>query len=263
MHYTVKQLAKIAGVSVRALHYYDEIGLLKPSFIKENGYRCYEEKELLKLQQILFFRELDFPLEKIKDIMKSTDYDALSALSDQQKLLEIKKQRIEKLLRTIRKTIVSLKGGEHMVTDDTFSAFTDPTYQKYKDEVEKKWGDTKAYKQSRERFGKLSKADLERIKAESEDIAQMIAGLMTKGFAFDNNDVQEQINRFYRHLHHFYDPSYELFKGLGQIYVDDARFTQYYEKRAKGLAVFMRDAMVFYADEHLKNKKSSHLLLNS
>lgn len=252
MQYTVKQLSKIAGVSVRTLHYYDEIGLLKPSFLKKNGYRHYEEKELLKLQQILFFRELEFPLEKIKEIMHVSDFNALIALSDQQKLLEVKKQRIEHLLTTISKTIQSLKGGKSMTTDDTFSAFNDPTYQKYKEEVEKRWGKTDAYKQSMERVGKMSKADLERVKAEGEDIAQAIVDLMIKGFSFDSPDVQKQINRYYKHLHHFYEANYEMFKGLGKMYVDDWRFTKVYEKRAKGFASFMRDAMAFYADEHLK-----------
>ncbi len=253
MIYTVKRLSKIAGVSVRTLHYYDEIGLLKPSFIKENGYRCYEEKELLKLQQILFFRELEFPLEKIKHIMQAPRFDSLAALSEQKTLLQFKKKRIEKLLITITKTIDSLKGGETMNNDDTFSAFNDPTYQKHKEEVEKRWGTTDAYKQSIERVGKMSKIELDKIKAEAEDIRQKAAELMRQGFSFKSPEVQVQIDRFYQHLHYFYDPSYEMFKGLGQMYVDDERFTEVYEKQAKGFAQFMRDAMSFYADTHKKN----------
>jgi DNA-binding transcriptional MerR regulator len=93
MSYTVKQLAKIAGVSVRTLHYYDQIGLLKPSFIKENGYRYYEEPELLKLQQILFFRELQFSLEDIVLMINSPGFNQLEALKDQRKLLELKKRK--------------------------------------------------------------------------------------------------------------------------------------------------------------------------
>lgn len=252
MNYTVKELSKMAGVSVRTLHYYDEVGLLKPSFIKENGYRYYEEKELLKLQQILFFRELEFPLEKIKEIMSSPNFNTLVALADQQQLLELKKRRIEKMLTTIHKTIHSLKGGEPMSTDDTFSAFNDPTYQKHKDEVQQRWGHTDAYKQSMERVGKMSKEDLDRVKAEGEAITNAIAELMRKEFSPTSPEVQEQTDKFFQHLRNFYEPSYEMFKGLGQMYVDDARFTEYYEKIAKGLAVFMRDAMAYYADEHLK-----------
>lgn len=252
MEYTVKQLSRLSGVSVRTLHYYDQIGLLKPSFVKDNGYRCYEEKELLKLQQILFFRELEFPLEKIKQVMGSAQFDSITALSDQQHLLELKKKRLEKLINTIKATILSLKGGEIMSDDKKFSAFSDPTYQKYKDEVERRWGNTDAYKQSMERVGKMTKEDLNRVKAEQEDIAQTTADLMKKGFSSDSSEVQKQVSRFYQYLHHFYDPGYEMFKGLGQMYVDDPRFTEVYEKRAKGFAAFMRDAMAYYADEHLK-----------
>lgn len=250
--YTVKQLAQLAGISIRTLHYYDEIGLLKPTYVKANGYRYYEEKELIKLQQILFFRELEFSLERIKQIMESPEFDSVSALSDQKKLLELKRKRIEGLLKTIEKTIHAVKGGEHMSDDTKYSAFNDPEYQKYKDEVEKRWGNTEAYKQSQERLKKLTKADLDRIKAEGEEIARTTAELMKKGFSYESPEVQTQVDRFYKHLHNFYDPSYEMFKGLGQMYVDDPRFTKVYEDRAKGFAVFMRDAMAYYADEHLK-----------
>jgi DNA-binding transcriptional MerR regulator len=252
MRYRVQELAKAAGISVRTLHYYDQIGLLEPAYIAENGYRYYEDSQVIRLQQILFFRELDFPLDKIKHIMQSPDFDATAALQDQRGLLDLKKRRLERLMRTIDKTMFTLKGGETMSNDDTFSAFNDPAYQKHKDEVQQRWGDTDAYKQSKVRVGKMSKADLERVKAEGEDIANSIAGLLKKGCIADSAEVQEQIGRFYTHLHAFYDPSFEMFKGLGQMYVDDPRFTEYYEKRAKGLAVFMRDAMAVYADKHLK-----------
>jgi DNA-binding transcriptional MerR regulator len=260
MIYTVKQLASLAGISVRTLHYYDEVNLLKPSLIKENGYRYYGEEELLKLQQILFFKELEFRLEKIKEIMQLSTFDSLQALLDQENLLKLKKKRIERILTTIAKTIMSLKGGETMSNNDKFSAFNDPTYQKYKDEAEKRWGNTEAYKQSQERVSKMSREDLKRVKAEQQDIADTIAKLMLKGATFDSSDVQNQIDRFYTHLHAFYDPSYEMFKGLGRMYVGDPRFAAHYEEKAKGMATFMRDAMAFYAEKNdrdlLKPKKT-------
>jgi DNA-binding transcriptional MerR regulator len=254
MNYTVKQLAKLAGISVRTLHYYDEIGILKPSYVKDNGYRCYEEKELIRLQQILFFRELEFSLEKIKRAMEAPHFNPLAAMKDQRKLLELKKHRIERLLQTIDQTTASLKGGDYMSDDAKYSAFNDPTYQKYKDEVEERWGNTDAYKQSRERVGKMSKADLDRVKAEGEEIARTTAELMQKGFSYDSPEVQKQVDRFYKHLQNFYDPSYEMFKGLGQMYVDDPRFTKVYEDRADGFSLFMRDAMAHYAGNHKEQK---------
>lgn len=254
MAYTIKQLATLAGISVRTLHYYDEAGLVKPSFIKSNGYRYYEDKEVILLQQVLFFKELEFPLEQIKKIMSSPHFDSVAALTDQKKLLTLKKDKIERLLITISKTIQSLEGGEHMSNDDKYSAFNDPTYQKHKAEVEKRWGQTIAYKQSQERVGKMSKTELEQVKKEGEDIARRTAELMTKGFAAESPEVQQQVDAFYNHLSHFYDPSFEMFKGLGQMYVEDPRFTEVYEKRATGFAAFMCNAMAIYADKHADAK---------
>lgn len=250
MKYTVHQLAELAGVSVRTLHYYDEIGLLTPTVNPSNGYREYGEQELTRLQQILFFRELEFSLDDIKRMLDAPNFDAVQALREQQQLLELKKKRLETLLSTIQQT---LKGGGSMSNDDKFSAFNDPTYQKYKDEVRERWGQTDAYKQSMQRVGKMTKKQLEEVKAEQEEITQKTAELMQAGFASDSPEVQEQIDRFYRHLQHFYDPSYEMFKGLGEMYVADSRFTAFYENVGKGLAIFMRDAMAVYADAKMAN----------
>jgi DNA-binding transcriptional MerR regulator len=252
MKYTIKQIAKLAGISVRTLHYYDEINLLKPAFIKDNGYRYYEEAQLEKLQQILFFRELEFPLDQIKQIIQLPDFNSLQRLKDQKQLLELKRQRIDKLITTIDRTMTSLKGGVTMSTDQKFSAFNDPSYQKYKDEVVQRWGNTQAYQQSMQKVGKMSKDELEKVKAEGEDIADSIGILLAQGFSANSSEVQQQIDRFYHHLHNFYDLSYEMFKNLGQMYVDDPRFTAYYENRRKGLAAFMGKAMAQYADDQTK-----------
>src|SRR5256885_15216774 len=124
MKYTVNQLGKLAGISIRTLHHYDQIGLLKPSYTKANGYRYYEEKELLKLQQILFFKELEFPLEQIKEILNAPGFDTLTALRDQRKMLQIKKDRIDGLLLTIEKTIKNKEGGKKMKNDDLYGGFS-------------------------------------------------------------------------------------------------------------------------------------------
>lgn len=251
MLYTVKKVSQIAGISVRTLHFYDRKGLLKPAIKKENGYRYYGDEELIKLQQILFFKELDFSLDKIKALLNSPGFDPSQALKEQKKMLEIKKHRLENLIAVIDASIIQEKGGEKMNNNKKFSVFKDKTYQKYKDEVIKKWGHTDAYKQSMERVSKMSKVDFENVKAEGEDIANQMALLLKTGLSSNSPKVQKQIDRFYKHLQNFYDPTYEMFKGLGEMYVSDERFTEYYEKRATGLAVFMKDAMVFYADQHL------------
>lgn len=134
-----------------------------------------------------------------------------------------------------------------MSDDKKYSAFNDPDYLKYKDEAQKRWGNTEAYQQSRERVGKMTKAEMAKVKAEGEQIADTVAGLLKKGFGPESPEVQKQINLFYLHLKNFYDPSPEMFRGLGRMYVDDPRFTAYYEKRATGLAVFMKEAMGYFA----------------
>lgn len=254
MKYTVHQLAALAGITVRTLHHYDQIGLLKPSFSGSNGYRYYEEKELLKLQQILFFRELEFSLEQIKDIMDSPKFDFVTAMKDQKKMLQIKRDRIDALLSTIDKTIQSREGGEVMKNDDLYGGFTKKQMEEYKEEAKQRWGDTDAWKQSEEHTKHWTKTDYDRIAKQGAEWTAKMASLMEKGFAVDSPEIQEMIGQHYNALRTFYEPNYEMYRGLGQMYVDDPRFTAYYEKFGKGLAVFMRDAMVQFCDS--KEKKS-------
>lgn len=251
MQYTVKKLAELAGISVRTLHYYDEIGLLKPSFVKDNGYRYYAEKELLTLQQILFFRELEFPLEQIVKIMQNPQFDRISALEEQKKLLEIKKKRLEGLLTTIETTITSEKGGENMSAQNLYGNFSKKQMEEYQEEAKKRWGHTDAWKQSQERTKHWKKEDYDRIAKEGAEWTQKMGEMMNSGLTPDSAEIQEMIGKHYEGLRTFYEPNYEMYKGLGQMYVDDPRFTAFYEKFGKGLAVFMRDAMVIYSDKHL------------
>jgi MerR family transcriptional regulator, thiopeptide resistance regulator len=249
MKYTVHKLAQLAGITVRTLHHYDQIGLLKPSFSGSNGYRYYEEKELLKLQQILFFRELEFSLEQIKEIMDSETFDTKKALEDQQEMLTLKRERIDALLLTIGKRI---KGGEYMKSDDLYGGFTKKQMEEYKEEAKKRWGNTDAYKQSEERTKHWTKADYDKVAKQGAQWTQKLSEIRDKGFSIDSPEIQEMVGQHYNGLRTFYEPNYEMYRGLGNMYVDDPRFTAYYEKFGKGLAVFMRDAMHHFVSEHLK-----------
>lgn len=250
MNYTVNQLAKIAGVTTRTLHYYDQIGLLKPSTIQANGYRCYEEKELLKLQQILFFKELEFSLEDIITIVNATNFNPIEALKDQKKLLEFKKYRVQSLLSTLDKTIKKLEGGEIMTNDDLFASFSDEQMKQYQEEAKQRWGNTEAWKQSQERTKHWTKADYDRIKKDGEAWTKKMAAIKEQGFTPQSPEAQAMIDQHYNGLRTFYEPNLEMYRGLGQMYVDDPRFTAYYDKHAKGLAIYMRDAMVYYVEQH-------------
>lgn len=247
MIYTVKQFAKTAGVSIRTLHYYDEIGLLKPSFIKENGYRCYEEKELLKIQQIIFFKELEFSLEDIVRIINAPDFNKLEALADHKKFLELKKARIVGLLNTIDITMNALKGGGKVMNSNNTS-ITDAQAQieEYKKEAKKRWGHTDAFKQSQERTKHWTKDDYKRLTEDGKKFTQMLADTMDKGF--DSPEFQALIAKHYEGVGTFYDCSLEMYRMLGEGYVSDPLFKAYYDKFRPGLAEFMQKAINHYCD---------------
>ncbi|NTU98861.1 MerR family transcriptional regulator [Candidatus Falkowbacteria bacterium] len=248
--YTIKQLATLAGVSVRTLHYYDQIGLLRPDHLKKNRYRQYGEHDLLELQQIMFFRELDFPLEEIKEIIRSPDFDLISALLEQKKLILIKKKRFGELAKTIDLTINKINKEKNMQDKDLYEAFSEEEGQKYAAEAKERWGNAAAYKQSQERVKKMSKEDWQRISKENEELMSLLVANMDNGVG--SQEVQELIARHYEGLRHFYEPTLKMYGGLGEMYVSDPRFTAYYEKYAKGLAIFMRDAIAIFCKR--KNK---------
>lgn len=254
MKYTVKQLAGLAGISVRTLHYYDSINLLKPSYKAQNGYRYYEEKELLKLQQILFFTELEFPLKEIAGIMDSPDYKTGAALKEQKKLLQLKKERIENHIKTIDKTLKSGKGGGKTVNNDTlFASFKDEKLKEYMAEAKKKWGNTDAYRQSMEKVKHWTKADYERIKKEGNEFTRKLADAMDK----DIKDpyVQSLVQKHHQGIEYFYTCPYGMYKSLADMYVNDRRFTAYYDKFRPGLAQWLRDAIHYYCDQHQHRKQ--------
>lgn len=241
MTYTINQLAKLAGVSVRALHHYDAVGLLQPGRVRKNGYREYGEKELLLLQQILFFRELDFPLSEIKKIILSPGFDLSQALNDQKRLIEIKKKRLSALAKTIEETIKKLLKENNMNDQELYASFSKEEGDKYAAEARERWGNTEAYKQSQERAKRMSKEDWARIAKEGDDLMKEFAASMGDGAGSDK--VQGLVQRHYDALRNFYEPNLEMYRGLGEMYVADSRFSAYYEKYAPGLAVFMQEAI--------------------
>lgn len=247
MSYTVKQLSNLTGISVRTLHYYDEFGLLSPTRNKRNEYRIYSQNDLLILQQILFFKELDFSLSEIKKIILSKDFDVKSALIDHKKMIEIKRKRLKRLLKTIDETIKTINQNKKMSDNDLYSAFSKEEGEKYAQEAKERWGHTDAYKQSAERVKKMNKDDMKKIGEEGEDLLQRIIVLMDKQPS--DPEVLKLISEHYNALRHFYEPNLEMYRGLASMYVDDERFKGFYEKKKVGLALFMRDAMHAYCDK--------------
>ncbi|REK71805.1 MerR family transcriptional regulator [Paenibacillus paeoniae] len=242
----VKEVAKLAGVSVRTLHHYDEIGLLIPDQLTESGYRVYSEQNLEQLQQILFFRELGFPLKKIKEIVTSPDFDRLEALKLHEEMLVEKKKHIDTLLQTVAKTIQHARGEVHMSHKETFQGF-DFSSNPYEQEARERWGD-QAVDESNAKVAKMKKnGQMEKFQEDMNGLYARLAELRHTDPA--SEDAQAAIGEWYRMLSQMGSYSAEAFKGLGQMYVADERFTKNIDNFGEGLAVFMRDAMAIYADQ--------------
>jgi MerR family transcriptional regulator, thiopeptide resistance regulator len=246
--YTVGELAGLAGVSVRTLHLYDQKGLVSPSGRTPAGYRLYGETDLLRLQQVLFYRELDFSLEDIKKALDTPGYDNVAALRRHRRLLELKAERLGTLMGTIDRTIRSLYGEEDMLTNkDLYEGFDDETIERYEREAKASWGGTDAYEQSRRRVKAMSKEQWQAVKARGGEITLAFAGLYKAGKRPDGPEALEVCARWAGHLKAFYDPTPEIIQGLGAMYADHPEFRATYEKYAPGLADWLKPAMAAYA----------------
>lgn len=251
MTYTIKKIADIAGISIRTLHHYDQIELLKPEGVSSSGYRLYSDSDLEKLQQILFLKELDFDLKEIKNIIESPDYDKRKALVSHRELLLKKKKRLNEVIKSIEKTIYSTERGRKMKKKDMFEAFDMSEIEKHKakyaKEVKEKYGKTEAYRESQEKTEQYKKEDWARIKSSGDEIYKKIISLMDKGPK--DNGVQNAIGEWRGHItDNFYNCTLDIFRGLGEMYVADERFKKFYENMQPGLAEFMRDAINIYCD---------------
>lgn len=242
MKMKVKQVAELVGISVRTLHHYDEIGLLTPEETTDAGYRYYSEQNLETLQQILFFKELDFPLKEIKEILSDPSFDRQQALQLHRKLLLEKRERIDQMIATIDKTTQYVKGEIHMSNEEKFKGFNF-SHNPYEEEARKLWG-AKAVDQSNASFKNNA------VGEKMNDIYQKLADL--RNTPPESTEAQTAISEWYEFLntqtgHHY---SLEAFKGLGQMYVADERFTTNIDQFGAGLAQFMCEAMTFFADNN-------------
>jgi len=249
MRYTVKQLATLAGVTNRALHYYDEIGLLHPESVGENGYRYYGEEAALRLQQILFYRELDFPLDQIKALLDRPDFDLLQTLEGHRRALNQRVERINRLIETVDHTIKHLQGEYQMSTQDFYSGFDEEKQKKLAEEAQNLWGESVV--QTQKRWESYSREKKNAVLAENHAITNGVAAAMDQGP--ESPEVQQWIERWYRSINeNFYTCSLEMFEALGHGYVEDERFSATYEKVKPGLAAFMDKAMTYYCKVNRK-----------
>jgi DNA-binding transcriptional MerR regulator len=247
--FTVKQLSKLAGVTPRTLHHYDEIGLLKPSRVGDNGYRYYGEESVLRLQQILFYRELGIPLEDIKRIMGRRDFDVLGALRGHKEALKKQVTRLNRLINTVDNTINHLEGNNIMSNKAYFEGFTEEEQEKYALEAEELYG-AEDVRSSMKKWKARSAEEKKRIMEEgSKNYTDMIAA-MPKGA--ESPEAQAVVERWRKHMDYFWTPKLDQLLALANGYNDDPRFKANFDKIHPQLAEFMREAVNIYVANNKK-----------
>ena len=254
-NYSVKQIACLAGVSVRTMHLYDEIGLLKPLARTRAAYRQYGTEELLRLQQILFYRELDMPLKEIGVILDGPDFDLIKALEGHKKALKLRRDRLNTLLKTIDKTISNLNSKIMSKAEELYEGMPREQVATYRKEAIDKWGE-EAVLQSEKALTEMHKIDLEKLKADQKEIARQLKSLMNQNPHSD--EVQEQMARHHANISGFWgvsDPAdlkAETYKGLAELYAADDRYITSDGKSDPEFAAFLRNGMIYFAETSLK-----------
>ena len=238
----ISEVAKLSGITVRTLHYYDEIGLLKPNKITEAGYRVYSNEDLETLQQILFFRELDFQLNEIKEIMMNPNYDKNKALNKHKELLIEKRERLDGLINLIDKTI---KGDNNMSFKEFDNSKIEENKNKYAEEVKNRWGNTDAYKEYEKKTKSYDKNAWNTI---NEDMAKILKEFADNRNEDPNSDIaQELVEKWRMYItSNFYNCTKEILSGLGLMYTSDERFKKNIDQYGEGTAEFMAKAIEIY-----------------
>ncbi|WP_426669736.1 MerR family transcriptional regulator [Mucilaginibacter sp. McL0603] len=255
INYSVKQIARLAGVSVRTLHLYDKIGLLKPSLRTRAGYRQYGEAELFRLQQILFYRELDIPLKEIAEILNDPQFDLIKALSGHKQSLISRRDRLNTLLKTIDKTIINIKNKTMNNVEELYEGLPKEQAAVWRKEAIEKWGEDVVLR-SETGLLEMGKLDLEQLKTDQKNIVQKLKSLSGKNP--ESDEVQEQIALHYANIRSFWgvsDPTdlkAETYKGLAELYAADERYTIINGKSDPDYAAFMHKGMFYFADNRLK-----------
>lgn len=241
----ISEVAKLTGVTVRTLQYYDKIGLLNPDEVTDSGYRLYSEESLEVLQQILFFRELDFPLSEIKEIMINPNYDKIKALNKQRELLLKKRERLEKLINLVDN---SIKGESSMSFKEFDKNDIENIKRKYADEVKRRWGNTDAYKESEKKTTSYDSDKWSEVNEEMKVIFNEFSSIVNEDPGCEK--AQALVKQWQEYIsNNFYKCTKEILAGLGLMYANDERFKENIDKSGEGTADFMAIAIEIYCSK--------------
>ena len=247
--YSVGQAARLAGVTVRTLHHYGEIGLLVPAGRSHSGYRVYSDADLDRLARILYYRELDFSLDDIATIL-GNDSSVAEHLARQHKLLTERLARDQAMVAAIEREMEAMMTGNELTPAEKLEIFGADYDSSWEAEAEQRWGSTDVWQQSRRVTSRFSKDDWKRVKAEGDAFDADLVALFTSGAAADSDEAAALAERHRAMIGRFYDCSYAMHRGLADMYLADERFTATYEKLAPGMAQWIHDAIHANADRH-------------
>ncbi|MFI9151157.1 MerR family transcriptional regulator [Streptomyces sp. NPDC053367] len=251
MSYSVGQVAGFAGVTVRTLHHYDDIGLLVPSERSHAGHRRYSDADLDRLQQILFYRELGFPLEEVAALLDDPDADPREHLRRQHELLTARIEKLRKMAEAVEHAMEARTMGINLTPEEKFEVFGDKDPEQYAEEAEQRWGGTDAYAESQRRVARYTKNDWQRIKTEVEDWEQRYAALVADGEPATGERAMVMAEEHRRHIGTWYfECPYEMHRCLGEMYVADERFKAYYDSLGPGVAEHLKEAILANAARH-------------
>lgn len=247
--HSVGEVARLAHVSVRTLHHYDEIGLLRPSGRTSAGHRRYRAADLQRLREILFYRELDFGLDEIASMLSDPGAGTDAHLRTQHRLLRERIDRQQRLLRALEKEMEARKMGMSLTPEEQFEVFGTDKIVEYQNEAEQKWGDTEAWQQSQRRSAAYTKQDWEQIKAEADATIEGFRVALTSGLPADGARARELAEEHRQHIiRWFYDCGPDMHRCLAELYLSDPRYMATYDEIAPGFSRYVHDAIVANAD---------------
>lgn len=241
-HWTIAEVARVSNVSSRTLRHYDQLGLLEPAWTGHNGYRYYGQPELLRLQRILLLRELGLGLETIGEVLDG-QADTLEALAVHRKWLLAERDRLDRMSRTVEATISALRQGETMSAENIFKDFDNNPYEA---EARELWGDT-VVEESKNRHAAMTPAQKQAFMDEYAALNLELASCFDAALPAEHPAVQAAVERHYKWICVSWTPNAESYVGLGQMYVEDPRFTANYDKVRVGLAQYLLEGIKVYA----------------